>query len=71
MNAAKMSMEEIRQRGIDVLAKELGPNGMIRFLQQFETGRGDYTAERHQWLPDDVETIAAEIERRSKSGKSS
>ncbi len=23
---------------------------MIRFLQQFETGTGDYSSERHQWL---------------------
>ncbi len=23
---------------------------MNRFLQQFETGSGDYTKERHQWL---------------------
>jgi hypothetical protein len=25
---------------------------MVRFLQQFETGDGDYTTERHQWLDD-------------------
>ena len=31
---------------------------MIRFLQQFETGKGDYSTERHQWLPDDLSTIA-------------
>jgi len=23
---------------------------MIRFLQQYETGHGDYSSERHQWL---------------------
>jgi hypothetical protein len=23
---------------------------MIRFLQQFETGHGDYSTARHQWL---------------------
>jgi hypothetical protein len=58
MNIAEMTLEEIRQHGIDALARELGPVGMIRFLQQFETGKGDYTAERHQWLPNDVEAIA-------------
>lgn len=41
-----MPMEEIRRRGLDALARELGPVGMVRFLQQFETGSGDYTAER-------------------------
>jgi len=61
MNVAEMSLEEIRQHGIDALARELGPVGMIRFLQQFETGKGDYTIERHQWLPDDVDVIAEAI----------
>ena len=28
----------------------LGPVGVIRFLQQFETGHGDYTRDRFQWL---------------------
>jgi hypothetical protein len=32
------------------LRRELGPAGMIRFLQQFETGRGDYARERHAWV---------------------
>jgi hypothetical protein len=61
MNVAEMSLEEIRQRGIEALAQALGPAGMIRFLQQFETGRGDYTAERHGWLPDDMEVIASDL----------
>ena len=45
-----MNPAEIRQRGYDALSKELGVVGMIRFLQQFETGNDDYTKERHQWL---------------------
>jgi hypothetical protein len=32
------------------LRKELGRAGMIRFLQQFEIGRGDYARERHAWV---------------------
>jgi len=32
------------------LAKSLGPVGMVRFLQQFDTGCGDYTREREKWL---------------------
>ena len=61
MNAATMTLEEIRQHGIEALVRELGPVGMIRFLQQFETGKGDYSTERHQWLPDDLSTIAEEL----------
>lgn len=63
MNAAAMTLEEIRQQGIEALARELGPVGMIRFLQQFEIGKGDYSAERYQWLPDDLQVIAEELKK--------
>ena len=44
------TVEEIRRRGLDALARELGPAGLIRFLQLFESGEGDYTKDRHKWL---------------------
>jgi hypothetical protein len=44
------TLEQIRLVGLEALAKELGPVGMVRFLQQFETGHGNYSSERHQWL---------------------
>ncbi|MGI4790543.1 MAG: hypothetical protein ACRYFS_17030 [Janthinobacterium lividum] len=50
MTTGKMTAEQIRSAGIKVLRRELGVVGMVRFLQLFETGHGDYTAERHQWL---------------------
>lgn len=50
MSEHAMALDEIRRAGLEALARELGTVGMIRFLQQFETGQGDYTAERHQWL---------------------
>jgi hypothetical protein len=65
MNVAAMSLEQLRQRGIAALAKELGPVGMIRFLQQYESGSGDYSQDRHQWLPDDMQTIMAAIRERT------
>jgi len=46
----RMTQEEIRERGLQALRRELGPVGMIRFMQQFETGRGDYARERHAWV---------------------
>lgn len=61
MSVAEMSLEEVRRRGLEALARELGPAGLIRFLQQFESGSGDYTAERASWLPDDIQTIVDEI----------
>lgn len=42
--------EQIRTRGLQALLRELGPVDTARFLQQFESGTGDYTQERHAWL---------------------
>ena len=50
MKSKIMSLDEIRKAGIEALAQTLGPIGMVRFLQQFDTGKGDYTKEREQWL---------------------
>ena len=44
-----MTLEQIRQDGLDALRAKLGRAGMVRFLQQFENGSGDYTAERSKW----------------------
>ena len=58
-----MTLEEIRLAGLDALARELGPVGMVRFLQQFETGHGDYTRDRREWLGDcDVQAVVDDIE---------
>ena len=46
----KMTAEQIRNHSLEVMELELGDSGMTRFLQMFETGHGDYTAERRQWL---------------------
>ena len=45
-----LTLDEIRRKGLAALRRVLGPAGMIRFLQQFETGSGDYARERHAWV---------------------
>ena len=40
----------IREIGLEALVRALGPIGTVRFLQQFETGSGNYTHDRKQWL---------------------
>jgi len=58
-----MTLEQIRFAGLEALARELGLVGMARFLQQFETGKGDYTKERHVWLDGfDVKNITTGIQ---------
>ncbi len=47
-----LTLDEIRQRGLEALRRELGRAGMIRFLQQFETGNGNYAKTRHAWVDD-------------------
>jgi hypothetical protein len=70
MNAQTMSLEQIRIAGMEALARELGIVGMVRFLQQFETGHGDYSKDRHEWLDDqDLDTIVKRIQERRKSNK--
>jgi hypothetical protein len=57
-----MSLDQIRREGLKALERHLGPDGLIRFLQQFETGWGDYTKERHKWLKEtSVDTLLDRI----------
>jgi hypothetical protein len=65
MTTPTMTLNEIQQKGLEVLSRELGPVGMIRFLQMFESGYGNYTEERHQWLDDQrIEDIVERIRQR-------
>jgi hypothetical protein len=58
----------LRKMGLEALCKSLGPLGMVRFLQQYETGTGDYTRERVSWLKDiDIESLAIELKNRRKN----
>jgi hypothetical protein len=55
----------IRKLGLEALAKALGPIGMVRFLQQYEDGIGNYTKERQERLKDfTVKDIIKEIKDR-------
>lgn len=70
MNAQSMSLEQIRVAGMEALARELGIVGMVRFIQQFETGHGDYSKDRHKWLDDqDMDTVIKRIRERRQTSK--
>jgi len=47
-----MSAYEIRAEGWRALTERLGVSGAIRFLMQYDPGRGDYTSERREILGD-------------------
>ncbi len=68
MSTQTLSPSILRKLGLEALTKALGPVGMARFLQQFETGMGDYTKERTQWLKGiNVKTIIEEIKGKRKA----
>lgn len=50
MIANTATLEQIRAAGLIALQRELGVVGMVRFLQQFESGSGDYVEERQAFV---------------------
>lgn len=62
MNAVIQPLSEVNQRARNILIQELGAVDAMRFLNQFQVGSGDYTAERAQMFKDDtVKSIVAGI----------
>ncbi len=57
MNNIKRDLGAIRKKGIEALTEKLGPVGMVEFIRQFDSGYGDYTKERHEWLDDENVTV--------------
>ena len=51
---------EVRNVGMQALENALGRVGMVKFIQQFDQGYGDYTAEKYH-MPDitreEIETL--------------
>lgn len=65
-----MSLEQIRIAGMEALVRELGIVGMVRFLQQFETGHDDYSKDRHKWLDNqDMDTVLKRIREKREANK--
>jgi len=46
----KMSDETLSVDALAVLQRELGLDGLARFLRLYRSGSGDYTRDRHRWL---------------------
>ena len=50
MTTTYLTLNEIRTIGFEALLRELGPAGTIRFIQQYETGRGIQPEKRNYQL---------------------
>jgi hypothetical protein len=65
MPLEKMSDEDFERHALAILRRELGLDGLARFLRLYRSGSGDYTRDRHQWLDGaTIQEIMAEVERR-------
>ena len=72
MNVRLMTPQQIRVAGLAALSRELGLVGMIRFMQQFELGKGDSSKDRHEWLDQySVDDIARMVRERKPTYKTS
>jgi hypothetical protein len=61
-----MKLTEIRQQGYKALIESLGVVGMLRFIQQFEVGYGDYTTEKYQLEEPTIEDFQQFVRRDNK-----
>ena len=64
MNVANYKTDyEIQQTAFDVLHKQLGISNLIRFMQQYDKGYGNYTVDRDEWQKQyTVDSLFTEIE---------
>jgi hypothetical protein len=46
----RMTDEDFERHALAVLQRELGLDGLARFLRVYRAGTGDYTRDRHRWL---------------------
>jgi hypothetical protein len=63
----KMSDEDFEPHALAILHRELGLDGLARFLRLYRSGSGDYTRDRRRWLEGaTIQEIMSEVDRRDK-----
>jgi len=59
------TLDQVKREGLLTLRERLGRADMIRFLQQFETGQGDYAHDRRAWVEqtsmEDIEAMIKQV----------
>jgi hypothetical protein len=61
----QMSDEDFERHALAILQRELGLDGLARFLRLYRAGAGDYTRDRHRWLEGaTIEDIMTVVNRR-------
>ena len=60
----QMTDEEFERFALEVLQREIGPDGLARFLRLNRSGKNDYTRDRSSWQEGlTVEQVVASINR--------
>ena len=63
-----MTDEDFDRHTFAILRRELGLDGLARFLRLNRSGTGDYTRDRHQWLDGiTIDDVMGELENRQSS----
>jgi hypothetical protein len=61
----RMTDEDFERHALSILQRELGLDGLARFLRLNRAVSGDYTRDRHKWLDGaTVDDIMAEVQTR-------
>jgi hypothetical protein len=48
----QLTDEQFERHVLDILKRELGPDGLARFLRLNRSGTGDYSRDRERWQKD-------------------
>ncbi len=60
----RMTDQDFERHAFGILKRELGLDGLARFLRLNRSGSGDYTRDRHGWLDGaTIGGIMADVER--------
>jgi hypothetical protein len=66
----KRTLNQIRIEGFSALQGRLGKADMIRFIQQFDQGKGNYAVTRRKWVDStsltDIRNLAKKGQNRRK-----
>lgn len=57
LNINLSSPIDVRNAGMKALQEALGPAGMVKFMQQYDMGYGDYTKEKQEQQDMSLEEI--------------
>jgi hypothetical protein len=61
----RMTDEDFERHALAILQRELGLDGLARFLRLNRSANGDYTRDRHKWLNGaTIDDIMAQVKNR-------